>query len=241
MCYKEFNMGFMDDLSKSAKKYVGLGMVAIGAGGVSGMAQAKNVDPVPTNGTAVHATLDAKMAELDRDVSTLQAAGVTHATIHSDSHSVTINGSANASGVLSADAQGNLEGGAGSQMKGQNWYDMNDKVEEHNVTAHSINKDVREYMAAKQCGMDVSEGNLFNTMSQEEVVAIYGHMKNLEPEHTLDVNVLKQFGQAMCDGQATPEQIEKIQTQLEVKQGERFAEAHNLDVQDVNIDYEVEM
>tara|TARA_R110000868_G_scaffold411733_1_gene708260 strand:- start:92106 stop:92972 length:867 start_codon:yes stop_codon:yes gene_type:complete len=122
------------------------------------------------------------------------------------------------------------------RIQGQ-FHDMNDKIQEHGVSAHSINTDLREALAAQQCGIELSDGNLFTTLSSEEVVNLHTHMQQLNGAHTLDAEVLIKLAGAQCDKGLSPELTEEIQTKLEISQGDRFAEEYGLDKDEVNAEY----
>lgn len=115
--------------------------------------------------------------------------------------------------------------------------EMNEKITDNNITAHTVNKDLREILAATECGVDISDDNILSSFTPEERSNIHAHMIQLDSAHTLDVSVLVEMSTAQCDKGISSEIMEEIQTNLEVKQGEDFAKSYNLDVDEVNIDY----
>ncbi len=190
-------------------------------------------------------------ARLDEGLDTMSKLGASNMRITQtvDGDKVTTTVSHNGEGVASLDDQGNViveqsiadqEAEAERMRLQSQWHDMNEKVGDHGVTAHTINKDIREIMAASQCSAPLSDENLLHSLNAEEVAQLYHHMQNLDPAHTLDANTLLQIAHTQCDQQLSEDVVVQLQLQAEVSKGEAFAKEHGLDPAQVNSDYEYE-
>ncbi|MFT7433356.1 MAG: hypothetical protein ACI9TY_000986 [Alphaproteobacteria bacterium] len=195
---------------------------------------------------------DARFAELQNGVQQVDELGASSMNIRTvtkdglTESTVTHNGT----GEVSIDENGEIKvemsaeeiaAEAERHEKREQWLDMNEKISENGVTAHSINKDIREVLTANECGAEISDSNLIHNLSNEEISNLHNHMKNLDPAHTLNADVLYKLAQAECSNdKVTGEIADNIQINLEVGQGKDFAQQYGLDEAEVNASYDIE-
>lgn len=106
-------------------------------------------------------------------------------------------------------------------------FDPSHEIYRNGLYAHKLNTDMREGMAAQQCGMDLSEDNILNVLTIDELKAAHEYsMKHLDDVHGMSVDDLAKLASIQCQKNFPHEMVEKVQQKIEREAGLKHAVEH---------------
>ena len=109
-------------------------------------------------------------------------------------------------------------------------FDPSHEIYIKGLTAHKLNTDMREAIAAQQCGMDFSEDNVLHVLTIDELKAAHEYsMEHLDDVHGMSVDDLTKLASIQCNKNFPHEMVENVQQKIERKAGVKHSIEHGYD------------